>query len=249
MVQKYKDELKIKKHKRLVFKLIAFLTAGVTVFAGLIYFLFFAKIFDVRSINIDAPDGMRNNLSGVIDDWLDSGFWWLVRRNNIFFVSSTKLASRLAEQFPKLESIKISTDFPHSLLLSAVERKPAGIWCLPVQAGQSNQDTCFYFDKNGIAFSETQPSAGFLILSIVDYRTGKKVEPGDEVITREWFDNIMKAKELLDKIGVDVSEFVIPIDSFDEFDAKTAEGWKIMFSIQTDIEKQISALAIFLKEK
>ncbi|MBI2669985.1 MAG: hypothetical protein HYX20_02500 [Candidatus Yanofskybacteria bacterium] len=241
-MQKYKDELKTKKHKKLVFKLAIFLTTGIAIFAGLIYLSFFAGIFDVRSINIDTPDGLHDSLSDAVNDWLDAGFWGLIRRNNIFFISSAKLTSRLAEQFPKLESIKISADLPHGLLLSATERKPTGIWC------QINQDQCFYFDKNGIAFSETQPSSGFLITNVIDKRT-RDISLGRQVVADDWLRSIILVKELLAKTDVDISEFSIPADSFDEFDAKTAEGWKIMFSVQTDIEKQISALATFLKEK
>ena len=227
----------------------------IAVFTGLIYFLFFTRIFDVRSISIDTPDGLHDSLSGVVDDWLNAGFWELTRRNNIFFVSSAKLASLLAEQFPKLESINISVDFPHGLLLSAIERKQAGIWCqanqdAPAQISQSETSAgkCFYFDKNGVAFSETQPSNGFLITNVTDKRM-REISLGGQVIADDWLKSIMLAKELLARVDVDVSEFVIPANSFDEFHAKTAESWKIMFSIQTDIEKQISALAIFLKEK
>lgn len=247
-MQKYKDELKTKKHKKLVVKLVGFLAVGIAVFAGLVYFLFFADIFDVRAINIDTPDGLRESLSGAVNDWLSAGFWGLTRRNNIFFVSSAKLVSKLAEQFPKLESIKINRDFMHGLLLSATERKPVGIWC------QASQDGCFYFDKNGIAFAETQPSSGFLITNVIDKRQ-REIKLGSEIISLDWFEKIMSARGLLDKIDINVSEFIIPADSFDEFDAITAEGlpaqagWKIMFSTQTDIEKQISTLATFLKEK
>ncbi|MBI2064084.1 MAG: hypothetical protein HYT65_03820 [Candidatus Yanofskybacteria bacterium] len=247
-MQRYKDELKTKKRKKLVFKLAIFLTAVIAVFAGFIYISFFAGIFYVRSISIDTPDDLREDLSGAVDDWLNTRFWGLTRRNNIFFISSAKLTSRLAEQFPKLESIKISADLPHSLLLSSVERKPAGIWCLPAQAGQTVKVRCFYFDKNGIAFSETQPSSGFLITNVTDKRT-RDISLGSQVVADDWLRSIMSAKESLAKTDVSISEFVIPDDSFDEFDAKTAEGWKIMFSIQTDIEKQINALATFLKEK
>jgi len=59
----------------------------------------------------------------------------------------------------------------------------------------------------------------------------------------------MAAEELLPRAGVNVAELTIPPDSYDEFDARTAEGWKIMFGNSTNIEEQISALATFLKEK
>lgn len=234
--------MRTQKHKKLVLKLVSFLTAGIVTLAGIIYFLFFAGIFDVKSVNMDVPEGLRANLNAEVENWLNGGFWVINRRSNIFLASATELAAQLKRQFPKLELVSISKDFPHGLILSATERKPVGIWC------QTVRDTCFYFDKNGIAFSETQPSSGFLITKVTDKKQ-REIKFGSEVISSDWFERIISVRGLLDKIDVSVSEFVIPADSFDEFHAKTAEGWKIMFSIQTDTEKQISALAIFLKEK
>lgn len=241
-MQKYKDELKIKKRKRLFFRLILFCIAGIIGLIGLVYLLFFVRLLDIRTITIEMPDGLRANIGNAVDNWLDSGFWKLTRRNNILLFSTDKLSSQLAGQFPKLESIKISKKLPHSLIISGNERKPIGVWCL------SDDEQCFYFDKNGIAFSKTQASAGFLILNVADRRS-RELNFGDKVATDDWLFSIVKAKELLSKNEINVSEFIIPADSFDEFHAQVAEGWKIMFSNQTNIEKQISALATFLKEK
>ncbi len=242
-MKKYKDELRTKKHKKFIFKLSLFSFAFVAVAAGLLYVLFFAKFFDIRSINISAPDSLRADISKTIDNWLNSGFWNFNRRNNILFFSADKLSSQLAKQFPKLESVKITKNLPHSLSVSSGERKPVGIWCLAVQ------NECFYFDKGGIAFSKTQPSSGFLIMNITDRRTDKKVELGGRVADDDWLKDITDTQDLLNKNNVNVKEFVIPVDSFDEFHAQTAGGWKIMFSTQTDIGKQINSLTSFLKEK
>jgi cell division septal protein FtsQ len=241
-MRRYKDELKTKKRKKLIFRLASFCIVVIAGFAGLIYALFFAKLLDIRTVIIEVPEGLSANISSAVDNWLNAGTWKFTRRNNILFFSTNKLSSQLVGQFSKLESIKISKKLPHFLVISGIERKPVGVWCL------SEHNQCFYFDKNGIAFNETQPSVGFLILNIVDQRS-RELKLGDEVIAQDWLSNITKAKELLGKIDVNVSEFIISADSFEEFYAKTVEGRRILFSNATDIEKQISALGTFLKEK
>lgn len=241
-MQQYKDELKIKKRRKFFLKLTFFGLIGAAILAGLVYLLFFARLLDVRIVDIQTPGDLRADLSKSIDSWLDSGFLNIDKRNNILFFSANKLSAQLVKQFPKLDSIKIVKKLPHSLFISSDERRPVGIWC-------SANRTCFYFDKDGIAFSKAQPSAGFLIVNIADYRPGRNIELGSAVETADWLGKIISARELLNKAGINIAEFIIPTDSFDEFHAKTAENWKIMFSIQTDIQKQISALSIFLKEK
>ncbi len=242
-MQKYKDELKIKKHEKLVFRLVLISFVGVAVSVGLVYLLFFARLLDIRTVDIEVPDGLRADLGVAIDGWLGVKSWNINRRNNILFFSVDELSAQLAQQFPKLESIKVTKKLPHTLLVSSGERKPIGIWC------HASQGMCFYFDKNGIAFSKTQQSTGFLIINVVDYRQGKNIELGNAVATGDWLKKIIDARELLNGAGINILGFNIPADSFDEFDVKTAENWKIMFSIQTNIEKQISALVTFLKEK
>ena len=242
-IAKYKDEFKQKKRRKLFFRLMFWGCVCVVGLVGVAYLLFFAKVFDIRTVEIQASDELHASLSDIVKNWLDEEFWKLTRRNNILLISADALARQLVADLPKLEFIAVDVDFPHGLILSAVERKPVGVWC-PVVQGR-----CFYFDKEGVAFDETKPSAGFLITVINDYRHGKTIELGDRVAATDWLGNIIKARDLLAKADIDISGFFIPADSFDEFHAQTADGWTIMFSIQTDVEKQIHALATFMKEK
>jgi hypothetical protein len=114
--------------------------------------------------------------------------------------------------------------------------------------GKTWEGKCFYFDRNGVAYAEAGQSSGFLILNVADYR-GRAIALGSAVASEEWFKNIIAAGELLPKIGVNAAEFSIPSGSFDEFDAKTAQGWKIMFSTSTDVAKQISSLGVLFRDK
>lgn len=240
-MQKYKDELKTKKRKKLLAKAVSFSIFIIVGAAGIIYLLFFARLMDVRNVNIETAEEMHG-LNGAVEDWLSKGFWRLDRRSNMVFLSGDGLASWLLGQFPELESVRITKKFPHTLVVSGKGRKLEGVWCL------TDRERCFYFDKNGIAFSETQPSSGFLILNVIDQRV-RELQLGEKVTTDDWLRNIIEAKVFLTKNEINIAGFIIPADLFDEFHARTAEGWKILFSNQTNIESQISALATFFEEK
>lgn len=241
-MQKYKDELRVQKRKKILVRAVFCAVFIILGFMGVAYLLFFSRQLDVRSVKINAADELRVQISVAVEDWLNWKKWLVARRNNIVFLSSEQLASVLVGQFPKLESARVVKKLPHSLEISVNERKSAGIWCFSVR------ERCFYFDKNGIAFSPTQFSSGFLLLNVVDRRE-RDVELGDVVAEGDWLTNIIKAKENLNKHDINISEFVISADSFEEFHAVTAYGWTIMFSNSTDISKQIDALRIFLSEK
>lgn len=246
--QKYRDELRNKKRKKFLTNVGLFFIAGLAAVIGLAYLLFFTHILDVRIVNIEADNDQLTDINDTVNDWLNEGFWQFTRRNNILFFSSDELVSKLTSRFPTLADIEISKKPPHAISIFADERKAVGVLCSSAQAGLSDGEPCFYFDKNGIAFSRARPSSGFLIFNIVDHRS-RELRLGESVLAGDWLLSITGAREALLKKSINVSEFVIPVDSFDEFYAKTAEGWKIEFNISTDIVKQINALSVFLKEK
>lgn len=239
----YKDELRIKKRKKVALKALIALFIIIAICVGLGYLLFFADLLDVRTIDISGAEIIPSaDLKTAAEGWLNGGFLGLTRNKNLFFISAGELASELTAKFPRIDSAEIRKEFPHGLKITVVERQSAGIWCFVVS------DKCFYFDKNGVAYAEATQSSGFLILNVADYQ-GQAVVLGSRVSSEEWTRNMIMARELLLKIGVSVAEISIPSGSFDEFEAKTAGGWKILFSNSTDIAKQIASLGILFRDK
>ncbi len=247
----YKDELRIKRRKKVALKALAVLFIVFAVCVGLGYLLFFANLLDVRIINISGAEIIPSaDLKTVAENWLNEGFLGLTRNKDLLFISVGGLASELTAKFPRIDSAEIRKEFPHGLKITIVERQSAGIWCFVAsdKPFDSAQGRCFYFDKNGVAYAEATQSSGFLILGVADHR-GQAVALGSRVNSEEWTKNIIMARELLPKIGVNVAEFSIPSGSFDEFNAKTAGGWKILFSNSTDITKQITSLGVLFRDK
>ncbi len=247
----YKDELRIKKRKKVA--LIALIALFIIVAAciGLGYLLFFAGLLDVRTIDIGGAEIIPSaDLKIAAENWLNGGFLGIARNKNLLFISAGELASELTARFPRIDSAEIRKEFPHELKITVSERQSAGIWCFIASNKPFGdaQGKCFYFDKNGVAYAEAALSSGFLILNVADYR-GQAVALGSRVSSEEWTKNIITVRELLLKIGVSIAEISIPSGSFDEFDAKTAGGWKILFSNSTDIAKQIASLGILFRDK
>jgi cell division septal protein FtsQ len=239
----YQDQLRKKRRRKFLLKLLAVTGVVFLFLGGIIYLSFFAGLFDVRTIDINGAEVISSaDLRAVAESWLKGGFLGLARNRNLLFFSANDLAGELTAKFPRIDSIEVKKEFPHRLKIAITERQSAGIWCFVAD------NRCFYFDKSGVAYAEAARSSGFLILNVADYR-GQAVALGSRVGSQEWIKNIITAREVLMKVGISAAEFSIPPDSFDEFDAKTAEGWKIFFSNSADVTQQISSLAILLRDK
>lgn len=224
-------------------KLLIALGVVFLILAGVIYFLFFAKIFDVRTVEIEGAETVAGGeIEQVINNWLDGRRLGVKRRSNSFVFSVKKISPLLANQFLKIDSAEVSKKSAHEIEVSVTERKPMGLWCL------SKPGVCYYFDKNGVAYAETGSSEGFILTLVRDDRE-RQIKLGELVAPPAWIGNIDTARELLKKGGLDISGFIIPADALDGFDAKTSFGWPILFSHSTDVGKQISALFDVLKSK
>ncbi len=239
----YRDQLKEKRRKKFLLKLFSIIGLVFLCMASAVYLLFFAGFLNVRAIDVNGAEIIPPaDLKSAAEGWLNGRFLGIARNRSLLFISSDKLASELAVKFPRIDSVEIKKEFPHGLKIVITERQSAGIWCFAASGH------CFYFDKNGTAYADAARSSGFLILNVADGQ-GQAVALGSRVSSEERVKNIITANELLPKIGVNVAEFSIPSGSFDEFDARTAGGWKILFGDSTDIAKQIVSLGVLFRDK
>ena len=230
----YKDEA-VRRHRRgFVFKIVVIVLLTIVIIAGLIYLLFFSRLFDVREVSFNGLDTVSSDeFRGKIDENLNQKiFSYLLRRNNIFFVDTDKFEKEFASVYPVFKSVDIQRKLLHGLILNFLERKPAGIWCFT--------DSCSYFDNDKILWGQPAKSSGFIFLTVDDQR-----ERTDRKIDDEFFDPIMKVAK--DMAG-EIKNIAIPADSFNEFRVYTTDYY-IIFTTDSDTQNQLDILKIFMDDK
>lgn len=226
-------------------KLFVIIIAVIGLTSAATYFLFFSGYLQITNLHIESRDKVLTDaLRVATQGWLNENLWGLKWRDNLLFLSADSLSALLYDGFPSIASVRIAKKFPHGLGVFIEEKERYGIWCLVGQVPTQ----CFQFDTAGKAYKETLPSVGFLIFAVYDYRP-RIISLGQPVAENDWFSNLSLARELLSKYLIKVGEFIIPADSFDEFYTKTAEGWTILFSISSNVPRQIDVLASFLRQR
>lgn len=224
-----------RRHRRVfVLKIIAILAGIIIVVSGLIYLLFFSRIFDIREISFNGLDTVSSDVfRGKIDEKLNQNILkYLPRRNNLFFAKTDKLENEFASAYPVFKSVNVQRKLLHGLVLNFLERKPVGIWCF--------KDGCSYFDEDKILWGQPAKSSGFIFLTIEDQR-----ERENRQVDEEFFKPIMKVAKNM--VG-DIKTITIPKDSFNEFRVYTADYY-IIFTTEFDIQNQMDTLKIFMNEK
>lgn len=229
----------VRRHRRIfILKIVAMVASVIIVVAGLVYLLFFSRLFDVREVSFNGLDTISSNEFQVkINEHLDQKlFKFLPKKNNIFFVGTADLETNFSSAYPIFKSVDIQKKPLHGLVLNFTERKPVGIWCFGESAGGS----CSYFDESKNLWGESAKSSGFIFLTIEDRRKKE-----DRQIDDEFFKPIM---EVAKKMTGEIKNIIIPENSFNEFRAYTSKYY-IIFSTESDIRDQLDVLKIFMNDK
>jgi len=207
--------------------------------AGLAFFIFGSGVFKIETIEITgAHSADIPILEDVINSYLDRGEF-VKRRNNIYLVSLKNLKEEILEKVPKVENVALERKTFKGLFINILEKEARGIYCV---------DTCYYFDTKGVAYEPAPKTKGFLVLNITDQRD-VSVSLGDVILAESFVNSIFRADELFEEIlDLSIKGYTVPSNSFDEFEAKTEEGW-LVYMITDNVRRQIEDLKLFLDNK
>ena len=234
----YKDEV-VRRHRRaLVLKIVVMVLGLVAVVIGLIYLLFFSRLFDLREVSFNGLDTVGSDVfrAKLDDDFNQKIFKYLPRRNNIFFVNTDNFEKEFASAYPVFKSVDIQRKLFHGLVLNFLERKPAGIWCFNL----SSDESCSYFDEEKALWGQPVKSSGFIFLTVEDRRPKENRQIDDD-----FFRPIM---EVANKMFGEIKNIIISEDSFNEFRVYVRDYY-IIFTIDYSIQNQLDVLKIFLNDK
>ncbi len=235
----YSDTLARQRRVHFVLKLIFILSIVALAGAGLVYASFFAGLMDLRTISISGlktlnSDELRDQIDNMVNDKI---FGFIPSKNNLLFLDADNIKMNLLSKFPILKSIELITEMPHEIILDFQEREMAGTWCF---VGAD----CRAFDLAGATWPSAVKSTGYLMASVDDLR---KLEIKE--IDKEYFEAMkifFKGSGVLPFIS---GEIIIPEKSFRDFSVYSADGYPILFSLDTDIIGQLKILGIFLSDK
>ncbi len=110
-----------------------------------IYVLFFAGFFAIANVSVESANEGSVLTAGQIREHVEEpwqGKWLhLIPKNNILLVRSAKTEERLRTRYPKLESARVSKQFPDTLTIQVSEKPYQILWC--------SRDECFLVNGEG----------------------------------------------------------------------------------------------------
>ena len=128
----------------------------------------------------------------------------------------------------------------HTLTINFDKRIQIGIWC--------HNKSCYYFDKNGVAFANTPETEGSLILKIEDL-SKNDVLLGDKVLGDNQINFIINfSNKVAENNKFKILEFKIKPNSSVNLEAVTDKNWSIYLDEKQDPAAAVNNLLSILEE-
>jgi hypothetical protein len=176
---------------------------------------------------IRSGDAVKNGQSGVKA---------LLGLENMLVWPSAIPTSDLALA-PQLSNITISKDyFSHTVTANVTERTPFAIWCL-----MNGDQSCYWFDDQGIVFQRTFATQGSALLSVNDY-SQTHLGLGATVLPDDFTPNLISILNVLKTSGVNVNQIALNDLSLQEIDVTTYNGPALYFSLRFPADDDLPVL-------
>jgi len=237
------------KPKKSIFRRLWFwiLVLSFLIFCSFIYFFVFFPGFQVDTVIISGNEKIKTEelrqlvFENINTGLVNTGFFNLTSRS-IFLVNPNNLSQKILDEFPIIKKVGISRNFPKTLILGVLERKPIGAYCVE----NDSEPKCFLLDENGIIFEELSVKPSDIL--IVRHAFGDKDGySGKKVVEENITNALLKIQEnLKDNFQIDIKEALIT--SSLRLNTTTSENWQIYFSLgaDSDIDIQIAKLNLLL---
>lgn len=236
-----------KKPKGLTFGKFLYWIALLSFAGSVVYVFFFSGLLFIKQIEISGLEELnQENILDVINSEVQGKYFGVLERNNLLLARKGVIRKKLLEGFKKIESVKIQKKFPDTLLVGVKERESALIFC--------QNERCYVTDENGIAYSEKDYSLPEIkeekLITLLDLGE-KSTQIGERVLAPDYINYILGIGEKM-KSNLDIEtakNYETPSRVSGDIRAAAVEGWKIYFSKDINLQKEIDMLRIVLDDK
>ena len=119
---------------------------------GLFVLVMRLDFFKIKLVNVSGNISIKSEeISSEVKNILSGEYFYVIPKDNILIYPKKEIAGVLAKNFPRLETINISSS-RSEVAITVTERKPEALWC--GESFSANMDTCSFIDSTGFVFAQ-----------------------------------------------------------------------------------------------
>ena len=156
-------ELKIKKRRILIKKVLGIVFLFLVTFVGLGFASRWNKM-NIKDVQIEGNKVVDTEvIRKLVEKEVEGYYLWLYPKTNFLFYPKGNIEERLREEFKILKDISTNVENTKTLKVSVSERTPIYTWCgdnLPLLDTEMNYNECYFMDEDGYIFDEAPYFSG-----------------------------------------------------------------------------------------
>ncbi|MDD5083775.1 MAG: FtsQ-type POTRA domain-containing protein [Candidatus Moranbacteria bacterium] len=212
-----------------------------------VYVALFSSFLQLQTVQVEGASAIsEHNVRQLIQESLSGNYAGGVSKGNLLAFRREKMEADIRDRFKKIASVELTRVFPHTLIARVKERQTLVLWCV--------QDTCFYVDENGYAYSQVDTSVSGEnlghFLKIID-TSGQSVDMDEPLIDQDFVRFAAQIQDgLQQKLGIAVdAECSTPSRFSDTLTLKTQEGWAMQINVRLPMDKSLQTLGLLFKKE
>ena len=235
--KKNKSRKQINYFKKLLFWLL-FLAFG----GAVGWTLLFSPALKVKKITVKTKTIDKIKIETVAKEELIGSRWKFFSADNLLLIKRCNIKRRIQDEFLLAKQASVKMKFPDQLMISVLERQFVAVWC--------GKEGCWWIDETGTIFRKIENQLPITAAqqenTVVLRNTGQTetARVGEKVIdsslvsfSRQLFLEAENRSSMKLK-----RELQIPSSIANEVWAITDRGWRIYFSVDEPIEKELAIL-------
>ena len=240
-------ELKRKKRRKLINKLLLLILFLFLVLVGLSFLSKWEKI-NIHEIQISGNKIIdTNNIEEVVREDISGRYLWFFPKTNFLLYPKKEIEKELALKFNRIKNISLNLKNLNVLEVSLTERNPLYTYCGPTLLSEI-QKKCYFLDEDGYIFDEALYFSGEVFLKFygtIEHPVSE-TNPSGSYFYQSDFKNLISLKETLEKIGIKPVIFYIEdggdVRMFLSSLSKSETGPEIIFKLDSDFDKIVENL-------
>lgn len=239
----HEEYLRRKKKKRYAI-LGSIITIILLIVGGLAYL---AHRKEFRIVNVNLFGGVlvtEEEVQLKSLEYLGGSYFWLFPKNNAFIYSKSGLEDYLKENFKRIDNIDISLKNFQRMSIAITERKHFAIWCKGLPIRDSEENGCYFIDKNSTIFAPAPNFSGDAYFKYYGLLTDENPIGKEFVSSSTIFYQISDFKDSVKSIGLRPQYVVAKGNS--EFVMKLSSDTDILFDIKQPLQKVFENLQVLI---
>lgn len=211
--------------------------------SGVVYLLFFSGLLSVTKINLSGLEELdQNQILREVQSRLNGQYWRVIPKNNLILIRTGIIKRDLINRFPKIEEVVVKRNFPSQINVFIKERKSVLVLC--------SGENCYTVDEKGKTFMPFNREEASELIVLSD-RSNKSLELNESVLSGDYLNYVLGTKDRLEReMDIQVKrEYETPSLASADIRLTTEEGWRIYFSKEITLDKELEMLQSVLSDK